>query len=79
MPSELATRGNIEHYYHQVGLCFARALWRGVVDGYIHRPSSHCFLVIHKKYDFKPIPNFNPYLNHSEMSGKTFFLTLSQT
>lgn len=72
-----ATRGDSEHYYLQVGFDFARALWTGMADGRKHLPLipkvaflnpaiESCFWY----FGFKPIPNLNPYLNHSELMPK---------
>ena len=68
---------NSKRSYLQEGFCFGRLLWTGVVDGCQHLPLTQkvaslnpaiesCFVY----FCFKPIPNLNPYHNHSELMPK---------
>jgi hypothetical protein len=66
MPSKPVTGGNSECYYHRVGLCFARALWTGMVDGcnpMTLDPKVACSFAVVPLFQntcFNPIPNVNP-------------------
>ena len=58
---KLATRGNTEHSYLQVGFGFDTLLSAGMVAGHKHVPKFACLKPeIESQFCFKPTPNLNP-------------------